>query len=156
MGWRRVAPGEWLLFYDHPKRPGARWVQDESGEWKPLYLSHTLDNVKLAIDIVATRGAIRGFEYKIASAAGFEHVPGVNVKAIDMDRYDAKRWMQTNLLWDRRITITVRNGVYTEEFSYANWVSFCEYDAWYPGRLGRRQHLVVYRGCRQQDHFGFR
>ena len=29
------------------------------GEWKPLYLSHTLDNVKLAIDIVATRGATR-------------------------------------------------------------------------------------------------
>ena len=147
MGWRRIGPDRWALLPDHP---GARWLPDDDPTigWnkpKPIYLEvEPVDEDKLAIDIVATRGAIRGFEYMIATVPTVptvELVPGV---AIDICRYAAKRWMQTNLLWDRRITITVRNGVYTEEFCYANWVSFCELDAWYPGRLGRRQHLVVY------------
>ena len=56
MGWWCVAPGKWLLFYDHPKRPGARWVPDDDPSigWKkpkPIYLSHTVDEHKLATDI---------------------------------------------------------------------------------------------------------
>ena len=40
---------------------------------KPIYPSHTVDEHKLALDIVATRGAIRGFEYMIASTG--RHFP---------------------------------------------------------------------------------
>ena len=76
MGWWRVAPGKWLLFYapggPFPKRPGARWLPDDDPTigWKkpkPIYLSYTDNMHQLAIDIVATRGAIQGFEYMIAS-----------------------------------------------------------------------------------------
>ena len=78
MGWRRVA-GEWLLFYDHPKRHGARWLPDDDPtiRWKncgkPIYPGYTVDEHELALNIVATRGAIRGFEYMIASTG--RHFP---------------------------------------------------------------------------------
>ena len=76
MGWWCVAPGKWLLFYDpggpFPKRPGARWVPDDDPSigWKkpkPIYLSHTVDEHKLATNIAAVRSIIRGFEYMIAT-----------------------------------------------------------------------------------------
>ena len=73
-GARRIGPGRW----EH--RPGARWVPDDDPTigWdrpKPIYPEvEPVDEHKLAIDIVATRGAIRGFEYKIATDIRF--LPG--------------------------------------------------------------------------------
>ena len=37
MGWRIVSPGRWALFYDHPKKPGARWVKNDAGVFTPVY-----------------------------------------------------------------------------------------------------------------------
>ena len=83
MGWWRVAPGKWLLFYapggPFPKRPGARWLPDDDPTigWdrpRPIYPEvEPVDEHKLAIDIVATRGAIRGFEYMIATVPPASH-----------------------------------------------------------------------------------
>ena len=70
MGWRRIGPDRWALFPDHP---GARWLPDDDPTigWdrpRPIYPEvEPVDEHKLAIDIVATRGAIRGFEYMIAT-----------------------------------------------------------------------------------------
>ena len=37
MGWRIISPGRWALFYDHPKKPGARWEKKDAGVFAPVY-----------------------------------------------------------------------------------------------------------------------
>ena len=37
MGWRIISPGRWALFYDHPKKPGARWEKNDAGVFAPVY-----------------------------------------------------------------------------------------------------------------------
>ena len=75
-GWRRVGQDRWALFYG-PKKPGARWVKKEDGQWLPQYSSALVNEVALAIAIAAISHVIPGFEYKIAKRRCFPEKLGV-------------------------------------------------------------------------------